>query len=456
MPKILKFGGTSVATAVAIKQIISIIKSSPKGTVAIFSAFAKVTDLISEAAEIALTNLVKSQELVYRIELRSFGLIEEMISNPDYIREAEALVTIHLNELNELLESINFLKECHGSAIDSALAKGELISSAVIHFALLDSGIKSYLADSRNFMITDSNYCQANPQFNLITEKIKTELIEPMTFGGYHVAVSQGFIGRSANLKTTTLGRGGSDFSASIIGACMAKNGYEIDSIDIYTDVDGVMSADPKLVPNARSIDRLSVNEILEMSYFGAKVLHPKTILPALEAQIPVNVMNTMNSTFLGTKIINDNVDSESAIHSIINLKDLYIFRISSDDAKTCMNEINSLSLRIMATNSTIIYSSVIAYNGIIIAMVPDNTNLLVLHSNGKTPEPIFGCVLTGENLRIDSEIMSISKMFELGFHIPKVDYYQSPTDNSIIITSDVSLDLQRIHDELIIRSTAQ
>jgi aspartate kinase len=442
--------------AVAIKQIISIIKSSPKTSVAVFSAFAKVTDLITESTELALTNLAKSQEMLYRIEMRSLGLIEEMISNPDYIREAEALVTIHLNELNELLESINFLKECHGSAIDSALAKGELISSAVIHFALLDSGIKSYLADSRNFMITDSNYCQANPQYDLITEKINTELIEPMIAGDYHVVVAQGFIGRSTNSKTTTLGRGGSDFSASIIGACMAKNGYAIDSIDIYTDVDGVMSADPKLVPNARSIDKLSVNEMLEMSYFGAKVLHPKTILPALEAQIPVNVMNTMNSKFLGTNIINSNGDSKSAVHSIINLKDLYIFRISSEDVKACMNEVNNLSLRIMATNSTIIYSSVIAYKGLIIAMVPDKTNLMVLQSNGKAPEPIFGCALTGENLRMDSKIMSISKMFELGLKIPKVDFYQSPTANSIIITSDVSLDLQRIHDELIIQATAQ
>jgi aspartate kinase len=456
MPKILKFGGTSVGTAVAIKQLISIIKTSPKGSVAVFSAFAKVTDLIAEATEIALTNLEKAQEFVYRIEMRALGLIEEVISDSELIRQAENQVQTHLNELNELLESINFLKECHGSAIDSALAKGELVSSTVIHYALLDSGIKSYLADSRDFMISDSNYCQANPQYDLITEKIKSELIEPIIVGDYHIAVTQGFIGRSTQLKTTTLGRGGSDFSASIIGACMAKNDYAIDSIDIYTDVNGVMTADPRLVPNAKSIDKISISEMLEMSYFGAKVLHPKTILPALEAQIPVNVMNTMNSAFLGTKIINEKVDSESAIHSIINLKDLYIFRIAADDAKTCTNEVHNLSQRIMATNSTIIYSSIIAYKGLIIAMVPDKTNLMVFQSNGKTPEAIFGCAITGENLSLNDDIMSISKMVELGNTKPKIDFYQSPTGNSIIITCDIALDLQQIHDKLIIRAIAQ
>jgi aspartate kinase len=304
-------------------------------------------------------------------------------------------------------------------------------------------------------MITDSNYCQANPQYDLITEKIRTELIEPMIEGDYHIAVTQGFIGRSTQLKTTTLGRGGSDFSASIIGACMAKNDYAIDSIDIYTDVDGVMTADPRLVPNAKSIDKISISEMLEMSYFGAKVLHPKTILPALEAQIPVNVMNTMNSAFSGTKIINENVDMESAIHSIINLKNLYIFRISADDAKVCANEVHNLSQRIMATNSTILYSAVIAYNGFIIAMVPDKTNLMVLQ-NGKVHEPIFGCAITGENLSLNDDIMSISKMVELGITKPKIDFYQSPTGNSIIIICDTPLDLQQIHDKLIIQATAQ
>lgn len=456
MPKILKFGGTSVGTASSIKQVLSIAKTSPKGSVAVFSAFSKVTDLIAEASDLAANNLNKSLELITAIESRTYELIRQIIADSKISVDAEKYAATQIAELRELMRSMNFLSECSGTAIDSALAKGELLSSSLIHYALLDIGIKSFLADARDFIVTDSNHCKAMPQFDLITEKIRIELIEPLSQHDYHIAVTQGFIGRSTKGKTTTLGRGGSDYSASIIGSCMKRNSYPIDSIDIYTDVDGVMSADPKSISNARSLDTVSVAEMLEMSYYGAKVLHPKTILPALDAQIQVSVLNTFNPNFSGTHIENVAENKRVGFHSIIKLNDLFIFRIFSDNIHVCAEELRILNLRINSTNSTVIYNSVIAYNAIVIAMISDKTDLMILQTNGNVPEPVFGYALTGENLRLEDAIRKVTAIYHNTHMVPDLNFYPSPTRNSIILCSDKELDIQKIHDSLIIQASVQ
>ncbi len=171
------------------------------------------------------------------------------------------------------------------------------MSSFIIHHYFESQKLKSFWVDARSFMITDDQFTKAVPQFD-VTERKLREIVQPKINNGY-VVISQGFIGSTPNGVTTTIGRGGSDYSAAIIGALL-----DAEDIQIWTDVDGILSSDPSVVKDAKKIKVMSFNEAAELAYFGARVLHPETILPAVKKNIPVRVLNSKNPGSSGTLIV--------------------------------------------------------------------------------------------------------------------------------------------------------
>ena len=201
----------------------------------------------------------------------------------------------HLTELESVLRGINFLGELSKRSIDAVSSVGELLSSRVLAEYAESRGMKVKWLDARKLVITDDNFGKANPLWEEIDKRAKE--IAELSKQGYTV-ITQGFIGSTKDGITTTLGRGGSDYSASILGVAAGAQ-----TIEIWTDVDGMMTADPRIVPNAQPISEVSFQEASELAYFGAKVLHPLTIKPAVEKDIPVKVLNTMRPQADGTLI---------------------------------------------------------------------------------------------------------------------------------------------------------
>lgn len=451
MAKVLKFGGTSVGTVDAIRRCIVILRSAPQGSVAVFSAFSGVTDLLSDAADCAITDFKRASENVKKIKSKSMSFAKELISKSAILEQAIHEVELLIDELHELIESINYLRECFPTAKDSVLAKGELISSKILHYALISSEINSLFADARDFIVTDNHYGNAKPDYDAIIGKIKEQLCDKMSRDGYSVAVTQGYIGRSYENKTSTLGRGGSDFSASIIGASLKSAGYPIECIEIYTDVNGVMTADPKLVPGAKSLKQVSVSEMLEMSYYGAKVLHPATVLPALESNIPVRILNSFNGNFTGTIIMGASESNVMKFRTVVQLNNIYYFKIENETIERIIVNASKLTERILSSGSLLLHSSVNAYSAIIIAKVPDETVLMVLSENGAKPLKVNAAAVTGENIRLCRELtaklnilMDDNDTNELLFGIV------SASGNSVLLGSEYDLDIRHIHDVFI------
>src|SRR5262245_54615728 len=202
------------------------------------------------------------------------------------------------DELTGLVHALAVLRDVSSRSLDAVLAVGELASSRIVAAALADCGIPSRWVDARRALVTDAEHAGAAPDMIETCERTRAE-IAPLIRSA--VAVLGGFIGSTANGVTTTLGRGGSDYSAAIFGACLG-----VDEIQIWTDVDGMLTADPRIVQPPRVVPRLSFAEASELAYFGAKVLHPSTILPAVAKNIPVRILNSHRPDSPGTLITAD------------------------------------------------------------------------------------------------------------------------------------------------------
>ena len=197
-----------------------------------------------------------------------------------------AQVNHELNELTGLVHALAVLREVSHRSQDAVLAVGELVSSRIVAAALADDGVPSAWVDARTVLVTDAEHTGAAPDMMATCERAR-EHVAPANAGG-KVVVLGGFIGATATGVTTTLGRGGSDYSAAIFGACLG-----VDEIQIWTDVDGMLTADPRIVSQPRVVPQLTFAEASELAYFGAKVLHPSTILPAVSKNIPVRILNS-------------------------------------------------------------------------------------------------------------------------------------------------------------------
>lgn len=288
-PLVMKFGGTSVQDAAAIRRLSAIVRGhAERRPVVVVSAFSRVTDELS-----ALARLADGGALTAEMEERAGALIDR------HVREATALVPGDglqplLGELEaarrELPLVLRMMAAHPGTRRplrDELLSWGERLSSHVVAAALKADGVPSRWVDARRCIRTDEEHGRAEPRMDA-TRQATRAAIDPVLAAG-EVPVLGGFVGATEAGATTTLGRGGSDFSAALAGASL-----DASEIQIWTDVSGFMTADPRVVPSARSIPRLSYDEAAELAYFGAKVLHPRTLHPAVERGIPVRVCNSM------------------------------------------------------------------------------------------------------------------------------------------------------------------
>jgi aspartate kinase len=294
---VMKFGGTSVADAEAIERVARIVRERlPERPVVVVSAMARVTDQLLEIARAAGAGDRKSALMLAReLRERHYNTAGELLGTALFTEFHGDLGT-EFEELEELVRGISAVGELTPRSTDHVAAFGEILSSKLVTAALSAHGIEATRVDARDCLVTDQNFTRAAPLFEETNSRLE-ELVRPLLEQG-GVPVMGGFIGATKAGVTTTIGRGGSDFSASIVGA-----GLSADRIEIWTDVDGMMTTDPNLCPQARRIKVISFDEAAELAYFGAKVLHPATVLPAIQKNIPVYILNSRNPACEGTRI---------------------------------------------------------------------------------------------------------------------------------------------------------
>jgi aspartate kinase len=310
---VLKFGGTSVATAAAMQQVRSIIERE-SGAVVVLSACGGVTNRLLEAVRVAGTGQSEAAVMIVReVEERHLQLCGELFTAGDMQRDAVSKVKILSMELRVFCEGVALLGECTPRSYDAAASYGERLSTLIFSLYCQSVGLNARLFDAREIMRTDSVFMEASIHFHTLQTLAQEKLLPILKRG--ELVITQGFIGADERGITTTLGRGGSDLSAALMGAAIGAS-----EILIYTDVSGVASADPRIIPSARPIPVMSFTEARELSFYGAKVLHPETILPAVERGIPVRVLNTFAPGDAGTLIVGRR-DSEHAGLSAVTLK---------------------------------------------------------------------------------------------------------------------------------------
>jgi aspartate kinase len=294
---VMKFGGTSVQDSKAIERVAQIVKGRLSDRpVVVVSAMSKVTDSLLAMGKAAGAGDRKGAlKLARALRERHYETAGELLGTALFT-EFHGELGADFEDLDELLRGIGAVGEITPRTYDYVAAFGEMLSSKIVAAAFVAHGLPGTHVDSRQCLVTDANYTRAVPQFEETNERLQKK-VKPLLDAG-KVPVMGGFIGSTRAGVTTTIGRGGSDFSAAIVGA-----GLDAERIEIWTDVDGMMTTDPRLCPDARRIKVISFDEAAELAYFGAKVLHPATVLPAIQKNIPVYVLNSLNPTCEGTKI---------------------------------------------------------------------------------------------------------------------------------------------------------
>ena len=321
----MKFGGTSVEDPAAINRTASIVAgrvASGKQTVVVVSAMAKVTDLLLRAAASAAQgDRTGSLAISSRLRALHRDTACALIKTPC---DSSALCN-HIEEefdsLDEILRGLAAILELTPRISDLIVSYGERLSSRIIAGAFLERGINAAHVDARNVIVTDSQFQKAAP-IDALIEKRAEEHLRPLLKDG-KVVVMGGFIASNEEGITTTLGRGGSDFTGALVGGALSADG-----IEIWTDVDGIMTSDPRVCPDALRVKVISFEEAAELAYFGAKVLHPATILPAVKKSIPVFVLNSKNPANEGTRIISVAPHCKSPFKSIAVKKKLSIIDV--------------------------------------------------------------------------------------------------------------------------------
>ncbi len=294
---VMKFGGTSVEDAKAIERAAAVVKARrEQRPVVVVSAMAKVTDQLLAMARAAGNGDRKTAlKLCRALQERHYNTAGELLGTALFT-QFHGDLGADFETLDELLRGVAAVGELTPRTTDYVAAFGEILSSRIVTAAFSALGVESAFVDSRECIVTDNAHTRAAPLFEETNQRLQTT-VAPLVAEG-KIPVMGGFIGATKAGITTTIGRGGSDYSAAIVGA-----GLGAERIEIWTDVDGMMTTDPNLCPQARRIKVISFDEAAELAYFGAKVLHPATVLPAVQKNIPVYVLNSRNPGCEGTRI---------------------------------------------------------------------------------------------------------------------------------------------------------
>ena len=320
---VVKFGGTSVADAAAIARAAAITRSrAPRQPVVVVSALARATnELLAAAEQAAQGQLIVALRGIEGLRERHLAEAGALLGGGGDADDVRGELSAMCDELASLSEALSVLGHLTPRSLDAIAAYGELLSAALVHAAFRRYDLPVELVDARDVMVTDELHTRAVPDFDAITESAR-RVLGPMLSHG-RVPVVGGFIGRSPAGVTTTIGRGGGDFTAALLGAALGA-----DAIEIWTDVDGMLTADPRIVPGARLIQEIRFDEAAELATFGAKVLHPSTIAPAVQRGIPVFIFNSRRPEGRGTRITAD--APRRAVSAIAGKGNVTVIRVNS------------------------------------------------------------------------------------------------------------------------------
>ena len=321
---VMKFGGTSVGDTRAIERVAGIVKGRlQQKPVIVVSAMARVTDqLLAMARAAGSGDSAAALKLSRDLRERHYNTAGELLGTALFT-QFHADLGADLEALDELLRGISAVGELTLRTTDHVAAYGEMLSAKLVTACLSAHGIASSLVDSRRCIVTDGSHTRAAPLFAETNLNLRST-VQPLLDSG-RVPVMGGFVGATKAGVTTTIGRGGSDFSAAIVGA-----GLDAEKIEIWTDVDGMMTTDPNICPEARRIKVISFDEAAELAYFGAKVLHPATVLPAIQKNIPVYILNSINPTCEGTRITARGAHSRNFFKAIAAKKRITIVDVAA------------------------------------------------------------------------------------------------------------------------------
>lgn len=319
--QVLKFGGSSVANAENINNVVAIVQQAIKkntNTVVILSALGGITDSLLEAAKSASGGNDIYKEKLQLIEQRHLNTVKELIPL-DQQSSVLSMVKKRCNEIEDICNGVFLLKELSLRTRDSIISYGEILSSQIFAAKLKSLAISNTWKDAKELIVTDSQFGNANVDFALTNKNIQSFFFSIDTL----LCVIPGFIAADLNGITTTLGRGGSDYTAAIISAALSAH-----VLEIWTDVSGMMTADPRLVSNAKNIYQISYQEAMELSHFGAKVIYPPTIQPVMNKRIPIKIKNTFAPDDPGTLIESDSQKNGNSIRGISSINNISLLSL--------------------------------------------------------------------------------------------------------------------------------
>ncbi len=324
---VIKFGGTSVGDAGRVANAIEIVDARrDQKPIVVVSALAGVTNELVAATEAARSgDAARVAEIIAGIRQRHEDVALQLVQQKiDFFEAFTRQLDKQIDQIHTILRGIALLGEITLRAKDKVVAIGEKLSSVLFAYSMMMRALPGEHVDSEEVVVTDSRFGEASPLMDETRQAARRVLL-PLVERNL-IPVMGGFIGRTCEGATTTLGRGGSDYSAAIIGAAIGA-----EEIQIWTDVDGMMTCDPRLIPAARIIERLSYLEAAELAWFGAKVLHPKTIAPAIEQNIPVRVLNTHNTGSSGTLVTAEGDTREQGPRAIAVKRGVTVVHMTSN-----------------------------------------------------------------------------------------------------------------------------
>lgn len=449
---VLKFGGTSVRNIEWIDKALDIAeKELSRAPVIVASAMGKTTDRLQEIASLAATNpgqhdpvagtFARYTKLLAELKTYHVNEAQKGLTGSNKV-ECLEIIDEYFNSLQSILKGLNLLKEKTARSNDAIFSFGEHLSTLIISHRAKQRGIKATLLDSRAFIKTDDNFSCALPLFSLTDGLIKQHVKNRKG----ELIITQGFIASTRDGITTTLGRGGSDYTATIIGAAL-----DAEEVQIWTDVSGIMTSDPRMVKKAKTIPQISYKEAAELAYFGARVMHPSTIQPAIDKKIPVIIKNTGQPKNPGTSIVPD--IPERGLKAIASKVDITLINVTSSRMLLAYGFLKSI-FQIFDKYKTPV--DLVSTSEVSVSMTIDNPEMLDmikadLENIGIVSiEPSMSIIcLVGQELWKDS--LFITRVFRVLKFIPirMISLGSSDTNLSLVVPSVYTDDtVRRLHQE--------
>jgi len=447
----MKFGGTSVADADAIGRLAAIVErrvksdAADRAPVVVVSALAGVTDRLIAAASLAETGDADRASASLGQLIDRHVTLASAVTGGEPLAELLTAVREEFAAASSLLRALAVLREVSPRSLDALVAAGELASSRIVAAALNARGIAAVWADARELLVTDAQYTSASPDMDETGRRVRERLV-PIRRSG-RVCVLGGFIGSTPQGVTTTLGRGGSDYSAAIFGACL-----DVDEIQIWTDVDGMLTADPRVVSHPLLVRRLTFAEASELAYFGAKVLHPSTILPAVAKNIPVRILNSRRPDVVGTLITAEARAEGQELAAIACKRDVTVIDITSSRMLMAHGFLRRL-FEVFERFKTAV--DVVTTSEVSVSVTVDDTRRLEdIVENLRTfaevvcePQMAIICAV-GENLRTDSRLFARAVTALEDIPLRLVSQAASRRNITLVMRdADVPKAMQRLHE---------